>query len=127
MSRLHTWQSLVIAIGFLAVPVIVISVIPEQNSPALNTGISRPDSSRSEGDSNPQPVATVTRYASAPVKRNSGTCKVSLVIGPSPAIPAPTSPATPYVPVYGLAHTHSVQAEIPCPKEPDTETPTSTK
>lgn len=127
MNRIRRIKATLIAIGFLAIPAIGISVIPDQNSSGLNTGVSQSDSPRTEGDSNPQPVATVTRYAEAPAKPNSGTCKVSLVIGPSPAVPAPTSSATPYAPVAGLAHTHSVQVKIPCPVKTVTETPTSTK
>jgi hypothetical protein len=127
MNRFRRVKAALITIGILAIPAIGISVIPEQHSTGLNTGVSRSDSSGTEGDSNPQPVATVTRYAETPAQRNTGTCKVSLVIGPSPAVPAPTSSATPYAPVYGLTHTHSVQVKIPCPVKTETETPTSTK
>lgn len=127
MNRNLSLKSALLVIGILAVPVAGISAIPNQTSPRLNTGISQEDSSKTEGDSNPQPVATVTRYAEVPAHPNSGTCKVSLVIGPSPAVPAPTSSATPYAPVAGLAHTHSVQVKIPCPVKTETETPTSTK
>jgi hypothetical protein len=127
MNRFRRVKAALIAIGFLAIPAIGISVIPEQHSAGLNTGVSQSDSPRTEGDSNPQPVATVTRYAEAPAKADTtGTCKVSIVVGPSPAV-TPTSTATPYAPVYGLAHTHSVQVKIPCPVKTVTETPTSTK
>jgi hypothetical protein len=127
MNRFRHLKATLIAIGILAVPAIGISVIPEQNSPSLNTSESQSDSSRTEGDSNPWPVPTVTRYVELPSRQNSGTCKVHIVVGPSPVVPAPTSTDTPYAPVYGLAHTHSVQVKIPCPKETVTETPTPTK
>jgi hypothetical protein len=127
MNQKSRLKAALIAIGFLAVPVIGISVIPEQSSSSLNTSVSQSDSSKTEGDTNPQPVATVTRYAEAPAQPNSGTCKVTLIVGPSPAVPAPTSSATPYAPVYGLAHTHTVKVKIPCPKDTVTETPTITK
>jgi len=127
MNASRRIKAALIGIGFLAVPAVGISVIPEKHSASLNTGISQSDSPRTEGDSNPWPVATVTRYPEEPAHTNSGTCKVSLVIGPSPAVPAPTSSETPYAPVYGLAHTHSVKVKIPCPKETVTETPTPTR
>jgi hypothetical protein len=127
MNRFRRVKAALIAIGFLAVPAIGISVIPEQNSTGLNTGVSKSDSPRTEGDSNPWPAATVTRYPAEPTPaKTTGTCKVDIVVGPSPAV-TPTSTATPYAPVYGLAHTHSVQVKIPCPVKTVTETPTSTK
>jgi hypothetical protein len=132
---MNTFQRIKVAlaaIGILAVPAIGLSVVPQQDFDGLHTQNSRSDSPAAEGDSNPQPVPTVTRYLPSKTpkdskSKSSGTCKVSLVIGPSPAIPAPTSSATPYAPVYGLAHTHSVQVKVPCPKETVTETPRSTK
>lgn len=127
MNRFRRIKATVIAIGFLAIPAIGIYLVPEQNSAGLNTRVSQSDSPRTEGDTNPQPIATVTRYAQAPVKRKStGTCKVDMVVGPSPAV-EPTSTATPYAPVYGLTHTHSVQVDIPCPVKTVTETSTPTR
>jgi hypothetical protein len=132
MNRIQRIKVALAAIGILAVPAIGISLVAQSDFSGLHTENSQSDSPAAEGDSNPQPAPTVTRYLSAPTpkatkSKASGTCKVSLVVGPSPAIPAPTSSATPYAPIYGLEHTHSVQVKIPCPKETVTETPTSSK
>jgi hypothetical protein len=126
MNRISRSKTVLISLGFLTVSVIGIALAYEVDSAGSDTGVSQSDYFRTEGDSNPWLVATVTRYMEGSAHSDyAGVCTVPLVIGPSSAMTsAPTN--APYVPVRGLVHTHSVQAKIPCPKEPDTETPTST-
>lgn len=124
MSRIHRIKVALIAIGILAVLAIGIALIPEQNSGGLHTGNSLSDSSGIEGDSSPQPVTTVTRYAPAPTRAPSASPRIVEVPGPTVThyVPGPT--VTKYVRRARPAKTKYV--ETPGPTVTVTETPSPT-
>jgi hypothetical protein len=124
MTGIHRAKVALIAIGILAVPAIGIAMIPEQSSAGLHTGNPRSDSSRAEGDSNPQPVATVTRYASAPTSTHSATPRIVEVPGPTVTHYTPGPTVTEYVRVARPAKTKYVRT--PGPTVTVTETPSPT-
>lgn len=124
MTRIHRAKVALTAIGILAVLALGIALISKQNSAGLHTGNSQSDSSRTEGDSNPQPVSTVTRYAPAPTTTRSVSPRIVEVTGPTVThyVPGPTR--TKYVRVTLPAKTKYV--ETPGPTVTVTEAPSPT-
>ncbi len=121
MNLSHALKATAATIGLLAIPVAGISAIPNQNSSSIHTGIS----DRTEGDSNPPPFPTVTRYMRVPAPLHStGTCNETIEIGPEGG--APTPARTPYAGVPGLAYTHTVHVKVPCPVAAVTTSPSAT-
>jgi hypothetical protein len=124
MTRIHRVKVALIAIGILAVLAIGIALIPKQNSTGLHTGNPQSGPSVTEGDSSPQPVTTVTRYAPAPTKSPSASPRIVEVPGPAVThyVPGPT--VTKYVSRARPAKTKYV--ETPGPTVTVTESPIPT-
>jgi hypothetical protein len=125
----HGLKAAAAAAVLVAIPAVGIASIPNQTSGGLHIGISVQETTRSvsdfSSDVSPEPTRTVIKYVKAPATQNpGGLCKVTFVVGPSPA---PTSTDTPYAVVNGLKYTHSAHVTIPCPKDTTDVTPTATK
>jgi hypothetical protein len=122
----HGLKAAAVAAVLVTIPAVGIASIPNRTSGGLHTGISIQGTPGSGSDSpakpSPEPTRTVVKYVKVPVPQSSdGFCKVTFVVGPSPA-PAPTD--TPYAVVNGLKYTHSAHVVIPCPLATTAVTPT---
>jgi hypothetical protein len=99
MNISSSLKATAVTIGLLAVSAAGISAVPNQNSSGLHTGIS----SRTEGDSNPWPMPTLTRYMPGPTatvterpKRKPAPTVTRYVPGPTHTayVPGPTRTRT---------------------------------
>jgi hypothetical protein len=122
-----------VAVVLIGIPMAGIATIPEQDYPGLHTGVSTAETQKSEGDSNPWPSPTVTRYLPAPTSTNksdsASDSKKKVVYVPGPTVteyvrvPGPTRKV--YVKVPGPVHTKIVHD--PAPTVTVTPTPSSTE
>lgn len=120
MNQISRTKSTLIAIGILPICALGIYSVADQENSRLHTGNSQSDSQKDEGDSNPQPVATVTRYAPAPTPTDVPQGHRTT----APGVDAPAPAHTTYVQGPGPVKTVIIQAPEPTGGDTETATPT---